>query len=105
MSTPGNEQKGGSSSLFHQQSENLVNGQKNDYRNLQPDDAGTDNAVVTNLMTLAPMHLKVGDTIVLTNTTGSINRVVTIVGFYQTNATGLNGTLSPIWGTKETVII
>src|SRR5262249_17381453 len=52
---------------------------------------------------LAPMHLKVGGTIALTNATGSVNRVVTIVGFYQTNLTGLNGVEEPVWGTKEMV--
>jgi putative ABC transport system permease protein len=75
-----------------------------DGRNLQADDAGTDNVVISSLLrTSSPLHLKVGDTIVLTNTTGSVKRLVTVVGIYQTNATGLNGVLEPIWGTKETV--
>jgi ABC-type antimicrobial peptide transport system permease subunit len=75
-----------------------------DGRNLQPEDAGTDNVVISSLLaTLDPLHLKVGDTIVLTNTTGSINRIVTVVGIYQTNSSGLNGLLEPIRGTKNTV--
>jgi ABC-type antimicrobial peptide transport system permease subunit len=74
-----------------------------DGRNLRASDAGTDNVVVSNFMKFDPLHLKVGDTIVLTNATGSTNRVVTIVGFCQTNATGLNGGVEPIWGTRETV--
>ena len=75
-----------------------------DGRNLQPDDAGTDHVVISSLLaTLDPLHLKVGDTITLTNTSGSVNRVVTVVGIYQTNTTGLNGVIEPIWGTKETV--
>ena len=75
-----------------------------DGRNLQPDDAGTDNVVISSLLAmLDPLHLKVGDTITLTNTTGSVKRVVKVVGVYQTNTTGLNGVLEPIWGTQGTV--
>jgi putative ABC transport system permease protein len=72
-------------------------------RNLQPDDAGTDHIVISSLLKLAPLHLKVGDTIVFTNASGSINRTVTVVGIYQANTTGLNGVQKPIWGTKETI--
>jgi putative ABC transport system permease protein len=70
-------------------------------RNLQPDDV--DHVVISSLLQLAPLHLKVGDIIVFTNTSGSVNRTVTVVGIYQTNVTGLGGVLEPIWGTKETV--
>jgi ABC-type antimicrobial peptide transport system permease subunit len=77
-------------------------------RNLQSGDAGTagtpdnpDNVVVSSLLSnLDPLHLKVGDTIVLTNTNRSLTRTVKIVGIYQSN--GFGSTLEPLWGTKDT---
>jgi putative ABC transport system permease protein len=71
-------------------------------RNLQPEDAGTDNVVISSLLsTLDPLHLKLGDKIVLTNPSGSAKRTVNVVGIYESS--GLSTTLEPMWGTKDTV--
>jgi ABC-type antimicrobial peptide transport system permease subunit len=79
-------------------------------RNLQPSDVGTagtpdnpDNVVISSLLsTLEPLHLKVGDTIVLRNTDRSMTRTVRVVGIYESNGFG-NFLDPPIWGTKDTV--
>ena len=69
-------------------------------RNLQPDDAGTGNVVISSLLaTLDPLHLKVGDTIVLTDPKRSTTRTVKVVGIYQSD--GFGATLEPIWGAKN----
>jgi putative ABC transport system permease protein len=69
-------------------------------RNLQPDDAGTGNVVISSLLaTLDPLHLKVGDTIVLSDPNRSTTRTLDVVGIYQSN--GFGATLEPIWGAKN----
>jgi putative ABC transport system permease protein len=70
-------------------------------RNLRPGDAGTNNVVISSLLaTLDPLHLKLGDRIVLTNTSHSVTRTVNVIGIYQ--STGFSITAEPIWGTKDT---
>jgi ABC-type antimicrobial peptide transport system permease subunit len=75
-------------------------------RNLQPGDACnagtdcTDNVVISSLLsTLGPLHLKIGDKIVLTNVGSTATRTINVVGIYE--STGFDSTLEPIWGTKD----
>lgn len=51
-------------------------------RALRASDGGTNNVVVASELLDAPWNLKAGDTITLTNRTGSETRTVTIVGFF-----------------------
>ncbi len=71
-------------------------------RNLTLNDAGTNNVVVSSLLsTLGPFHLKLGDKITLTGIDRSSLRTVTVVGFYKSSTVGSN--IYPIWGTTDTV--
>jgi putative ABC transport system permease protein len=72
-------------------------------RNLRPGDVGTDNVVIAStLATLDPLHLKIGDKIVLMSTDRLATRTVNVVGIYQSN--GFSSTLEPVWGTKNTAV-
>jgi putative ABC transport system permease protein len=53
--------------------------------NLMQSDAGTDNALLPTRAALAPLNLKVGDTITLTNTNGMNPITLTVKGFYSEN--------------------
>jgi putative ABC transport system permease protein len=71
-------------------------------RNLQAEDADTDNVVISSLLAnLDPLHLKIGDKIALTNAGRSVTRIVNVVGVYESS--GFTSTAEPIWGTKSTV--
>jgi predicted lysophospholipase L1 biosynthesis ABC-type transport system permease subunit len=71
-------------------------------RNLNVSDAGTNNVVVTELLSkLDPLHLKRGDKIVMTDISRTHWKMVTVVGFYQQNGFGSN--LYPIMGAKDLV--
>jgi putative ABC transport system permease protein len=72
-------------------------------RNLGPADAGTNNIVAPSLLsTLAPLHLRVDDKILVSDINRSMTRELTIVGFYQFNGFSRT-TLQSLWGTKDTV--
>ncbi len=52
-------------------------------RNLQPGDAGTNAVVLGSELELNPVNLRVGDTIVVQSTDGTVTRVLKVVGFYD----------------------
>ncbi|PZW32883.1 putative lysophospholipase L1 biosynthesis ABC-type transport system permease subunit [Thermosporothrix hazakensis] len=71
-------------------------------RNLGPQDAGTDNVLVSwQLASLDPLHLKVGDTITLGGNDRKSMKTVTVVGIYSQTGFGTN--FYPIIGTRDTV--
>jgi len=75
---------------------------KSDFRNLNASDAGTNNVVVSVLLSkLDPLHLKLNDKIVLTDITHTHMQTVTVVGFYQQSGFGSN--LYPIMGPSSLV--
>ncbi len=55
-------------------------------RNLQPGDAGTNAVVLGSELELNPVNLRVGDTIVVQSTDGTVTRVLKVVGFYDSNS-------------------
>jgi putative ABC transport system permease protein len=71
-------------------------------RNLGPQDAGTDNVVISyQLAVLDPLHLKVGDKITLTGLDRVSTRTLTVVGTYRPSSFGAS--LYPLLGTTDTV--
>ncbi len=52
-------------------------------RNLGPADAGTNNVVVSSRLSLAPLNLKVGDTITVASVDGKVTQNLTVVGFFN----------------------
>lgn len=71
-------------------------------RNLQASDGGTNNVVMSELLSrLDPLHLKLGDKIVMSDISHTHVQTLTIVGFYQQNGFGSN--LYPIMGTTSLV--
>ncbi len=72
-------------------------------RNLRPDDAGTDNVMVSAMLAqYDPLHVKIGDRITLASVDHLNRRTVTIVGIYHNNTT-FGGSLYPVLGTNDTV--
>ena len=55
-------------------------------RNLQPGDAGTNAVVLGSELELNPVNLRVGDTIVVQSTDGTVTRVLKVVGFYDSTS-------------------
>jgi putative ABC transport system permease protein len=73
-----------------------------DGRNLGPQDAGTDHALISyQLANLDPLHLKLGDKITLTGLDRVSTRTITVVGIYRSASFGAN--LYPLLGTTATV--
>ncbi len=71
-------------------------------RNLNASDAGTNNVIVSVLLSkLDPLHLKLNDKIVLSDVTRTHIQTVTVVGFYQQSGFGSN--LYPIIGATSLV--
>jgi putative ABC transport system permease protein len=71
-------------------------------RNLDASDAQSDHILIpTQLATLEPLYLKVGDTVTLAGIDRKSIKTVTIVGVYRQN--GFGGNLYPILGTVNTV--
>jgi ABC-type antimicrobial peptide transport system permease subunit len=70
-------------------------------RNLVLDDAGTDNVLVSySLKESSPLHLKLGDKILLASVDRLNEKTVKIVGFYS--STGFGSNLYPVLGTSDT---
>lgn len=57
-------------------------------RNLGPQDAGTNDAVISGYLAMQPYHLLLGDTFTLASPDGQTTATLTIVGFYATGVTG-----------------
>jgi len=55
-------------------------------RNLQPGDAGTNAVVLGSELELNPVNLRVGDTIVVQSTDGTVTRILKVVGFYDSTS-------------------
>ncbi len=55
-------------------------------RNLQTRDAGTNAVVLNSELELAPVNLRIGDTVVVQSTDGSVTRILKVVGFYDANS-------------------
>lgn len=71
-------------------------------RNLGPQDAGTDHALISyQLANLDPLHLKLGDKITLTGLDRVSTRTITVVGIYRSSSFGAS--LYPLLGTTATV--
>jgi putative ABC transport system permease protein len=71
-------------------------------RNLNASDAGTNNVIVSVLLSkLDPLHLKLNDKVVLSDVTRTHIQTVTVVGFYQQSGFGSN--LYPIIGATSLV--
>ena len=62
---------------------NIVSG-----RNLDTGDAGTNNVIMSEGSTIAPLNLSLGSQIVLMGPDGKTTRTVTVVGFYTTSTGG-----------------
>ncbi|HEY4034134.1 MAG TPA: FtsX-like permease family protein [Ktedonobacteraceae bacterium] len=70
-------------------------------RNLQSTDAGTDNVLIANqLADMGPLHLKVGDMVMLSSIDSANTRLVHIVGIYS--LIGFGSGLYPVLGTSNT---
>ncbi len=54
-------------------------------RNLQPGDAGSANVLVSAELQESPLNLRVGDTIELQSSDGSVTRILKVVGFYDSS--------------------
>ncbi len=52
-------------------------------RNLQPGDAGTNAVVLSSELQQNPVNLRLGDTVVVQSTDGSVTRILKVVGFYD----------------------
>jgi putative ABC transport system permease protein len=55
-------------------------------RNLAAKDAGTNNIILDSQLELAPVNLRVGDSVVVQSADGSVTRVLTVVGFYDSSS-------------------
>ncbi len=55
-------------------------------RNLHTRDAGTNAVVLNSELELAPVNLRIGDTIVVQSTDGSVTRILKVVGFYDSKS-------------------
>jgi len=55
-------------------------------RNLHIRDAGTNAVVLNSELELAPVNLRIGDTIVVQSTDGSVTRILKVVGFYDSKS-------------------
>ncbi|HEU5229472.1 MAG TPA: FtsX-like permease family protein, partial [Ktedonobacteraceae bacterium] len=70
-------------------------------RNLDASDAGTDHILIAfQLANLAPLHLKVGDTVMLAGLDRVTTRTVTVVGVYR--PLSLESNIYPLLGTSDT---
>jgi putative ABC transport system permease protein len=59
-------------------------------RNLNANDVGTNHAVLSAFLMLAPYHLKAGDTVTVASSDGKTVETLTIVGFYDDSSPGGN---------------
>ncbi len=55
-------------------------------RNLHTRDTGTNAVVLNSELELAPVNLRIGDTIVVQSTDGSVTRILKVVGFYDSKS-------------------
>src|SRR6266849_442720 len=55
-------------------------------RNLHTRDTGTNAVVLNSELELAPVNLRIGDTIVFQSTDGSVTRILKVVGFYDSKS-------------------
>src|SRR6266849_1371649 len=55
-------------------------------RNLHTRDVGTNAVVLNSELELAPVNLRIGDTIVVQSTDGSVTRILKVVGFYDSKS-------------------
>lgn len=55
-------------------------------RNLAAKDAGTNNVILDSELELAPVNLRVGDSVVVQSADGSVTRVLKVVGFYDSSS-------------------
>jgi predicted lysophospholipase L1 biosynthesis ABC-type transport system permease subunit len=55
-------------------------------RNLAAKDAGTNNIILDSQLELAPVNLRVGDSLVVQSADGSVTKVLTVVGFYDSSS-------------------
>jgi predicted lysophospholipase L1 biosynthesis ABC-type transport system permease subunit len=55
-------------------------------RNLQPGDAGTNAVILSSELEQSPVHLRVGDTIVVQSADGSVTRILKVIGFYDSTS-------------------
>ncbi|GAC1565971.1 MAG: hypothetical protein NVS3B14_05580 [Ktedonobacteraceae bacterium] len=59
-------------------------------RNLQAKDAGTNAVILNSELQLAPVNLRVGDTIVVQSADGSTTKLLKVVGFYDNSTPHVN---------------
>ncbi len=55
-------------------------------RNLQSKDAGTNAVVLSSELELSPVNLRVGDTLVVQSTDGTVTKILKVVGFYDSTS-------------------
>jgi putative ABC transport system permease protein len=55
-------------------------------RNLQPGDAGSNAVILSSELEENPVNLRVGDTVVVQSTDGSVTRILKVVGFYDSTS-------------------
>jgi len=55
-------------------------------RNLEAKDAGTNDILLDSQLELAPVNLRVGDSVVVQSADGSVTRVLKVVGFYDSSS-------------------
>ncbi|HLH60952.1 MAG TPA: FtsX-like permease family protein [Ktedonobacteraceae bacterium] len=55
-------------------------------RNLSVKDAGTNNVILDSQLELAPVNLRIGDSVVVQSADGSVTRILKVVGFYDSSS-------------------
>ncbi len=73
-------------------------------RNLTLADANTAHVVVNSQLQLAPLRLRVGDSIIVQSTDGSVTKVLSVVGFYDDSDPSGNPNFASILADQQVVL-